>query len=202
MRKHPKSRVFLLCQPGFSISQAAPDQSGEHLRPTEDQVLQRLVLVLSGRPLRLTVQSGGCLHWRSFSELLFPHCLPSRERATTRYGLRQLHNSVPFNSCCYIELTLPSTLEYHHLRAGASQDGHLSLARWKWGYSTSIMRTTLQFYRAQSWVSNSYHKASRYVCPWNAGYLTKASFLTAAQEISSLFFFLLKLRFLSHWVFL
>lgn len=42
VRRHPKSRVFLLLQPGFSISWAAPNQSEEHLRPAEDQVLQRL----------------------------------------------------------------------------------------------------------------------------------------------------------------
>lgn len=32
VRRHPKSRIFLLYQPGFPISQAAPDQLGEHLR--------------------------------------------------------------------------------------------------------------------------------------------------------------------------
>lgn len=63
-------------------------------------------------------------HFQSWSFLI---ASLGRERATTTYGLGQLHNFISFNSSCYIELTLPSILEHHHLKAGTSQDGHLCL---------------------------------------------------------------------------
>ncbi|KAK4824042.1 hypothetical protein QYF61_009633 [Mycteria americana] len=54
------------------------------------------------------------------------HLRPGREMATTRCGLSQLHNLTPFNSRCYLELTLTGTLEYHCLQTGASQKDGLA----------------------------------------------------------------------------
>lgn len=110
-----------------------------------------------------------------------------RETATTRCWLSQLHNLTPFNSSCYLVLTLTGTLEYHPLQAGASQEDGLT-ARWKWDYSTIVAVTILQLHKAQSRVTNSYHKASRDAFPGKAGYLTKVPFLKVTQETSPLLF--------------
>lgn len=143
------------CQLGFSISQAAPDQSGKHLRPAEDQALQRLVLVLSGRPLRLGRMSSLKVIFRA---ALSP--LPLQVEREQPPSTDSANCTTLFHLTAVATLTLPSTLKYHHLWAGASQDGHFSLTQME----RRLQHCHHENYSATSWnpkQSLSYHKDSR-----------------------------------------